>query len=287
MCVGTWARPHQLPPRQGRRSRRDLRRSRRDLLGGRRWVRRLAFAFAWLRQVSIGTRSRHCCIGLKGAVDSSRDPRPRQDRSRRDQLTDHAMRHARAQLRAAGTPRPPDHEALLATYVDRQRAPDPEPQLCTCGCGQPIPTDERRGQPRKYIDETHRKRATPIRGASASSLAETELALRGAASPADVPVIRGRGASFGALLCYPPPPRHHPERRRHHHPECPSTPVRLQGIGRLTRASAPLGGNEGRPGAGTASTTSGSRRAGFTPKRRGVPQIRRGVGETEGASGSW
>jgi hypothetical protein len=77
----------------------------------------------------------------------------------RAKLTDHAVKHARAQLRAAGIPRPPDREALLAAVLDRQIAPDPEPQLCACGCGQPIPTERRRGQPRKYIGETHRKRA--------------------------------------------------------------------------------------------------------------------------------
>jgi hypothetical protein len=40
---------------------------------------------------------------------------------------------------------------------------------------------------------------------------------------------------------------------------------RLQVIGRLTRASAPLVGRDGRPGAGTAGTSSDSRRRGFTP----------------------
>jgi hypothetical protein len=77
----------------------------------------------------------------------------------RAKLTDHAVKHARARLRALGVRRPADREALLATLLDRQTAPDPEPQLCACGCGRPIPTDEGRGRPRKYIDEAHRKRA--------------------------------------------------------------------------------------------------------------------------------
>jgi hypothetical protein len=62
------------------------------------------------------------------------------------------------QLHAAGIPRPPDREALLATYLERQSTPNPEPQLCACGCGEPVPAGTR-GRPRKYIDETHRKRA--------------------------------------------------------------------------------------------------------------------------------
>ena len=77
----------------------------------------------------------------------------------RAKLTAYAVRHARAQLRAASIRRPPDREALLAAYLDRQRAPEPEPQLCECGCGQPIAAASRRGRTRKYIDETHRKRA--------------------------------------------------------------------------------------------------------------------------------
>jgi len=76
----------------------------------------------------------------------------------RAKLTDHAVKHARAQLRAAGIRRPPDREALLATYLDRQSAPEAKPQLCACRCGQPVPGGTR-GRPRKYIDETHRKQA--------------------------------------------------------------------------------------------------------------------------------
>jgi hypothetical protein len=76
----------------------------------------------------------------------------------RTKLTDHAVKHARAQLRATGIPRPPDREALLATVLDRQRTPDPELRLCACECGEPVPAGAR-GRPRKYVDETHRKRA--------------------------------------------------------------------------------------------------------------------------------
>jgi hypothetical protein len=79
----------------------------------------------------------------------------------RAKLTAYAIKHVRAQLRQAGIRPPTDHEALLAAYLERQsrRAVAREPELCACGCGQPIPGDQRRGQPRKYIDETHRKRA--------------------------------------------------------------------------------------------------------------------------------
>ena len=77
----------------------------------------------------------------------------------RAKLTAYTLALARAQLRAAGIPRPPDREALLATYRDRQSTRVPaEPQLCACGCGEPVPAGTR-GRPRKYVDETHRKRA--------------------------------------------------------------------------------------------------------------------------------
>ena len=76
----------------------------------------------------------------------------------RAKLTAYTLALARAQLRAACIRRPPDREALLATYLDRQTAQDPEPRLCACGCGQPLPAGTR-GRPRKYIDEAHRKRA--------------------------------------------------------------------------------------------------------------------------------
>jgi hypothetical protein len=81
-------------------------------------------------------------------------------RAARAKLTAYPIRHARAQLRAAGIHRPHDHQALLATHLNRPTdlAP-PEPRLCACGCGQPIPGDGRRGRPRKYIDEAHRKRS--------------------------------------------------------------------------------------------------------------------------------
>jgi hypothetical protein len=79
-------------------------------------------------------------------------------REARAKLTAFAIRHARAQLRAHGTRPPADPEALLATYLKQQRAPGPEPRLCACGCGQPVPAATR-GRPRRYIDDTHRKRA--------------------------------------------------------------------------------------------------------------------------------
>ena len=60
-------------------------------------------------------------------------------RDARAKLTDHAVKHARAQLRTAGIRRPPDHEALLAAYLDWQSAPALEPRLCACGCGEPVP----------------------------------------------------------------------------------------------------------------------------------------------------
>jgi hypothetical protein len=77
----------------------------------------------------------------------------------RAKLTDHAVKHAHARLRAAATPRPPDPETTLATYLDRLRAPKPEARLCACGCGQPITGESRGGRARKYLNETHRKRA--------------------------------------------------------------------------------------------------------------------------------
>lgn len=48
-------------------------------------------------------------------------------------LTAHAITHARAQLHANGTRPPTDHEAVLATYLDRNRQ-----RLCACGCGEPV-----------------------------------------------------------------------------------------------------------------------------------------------------
>jgi hypothetical protein len=76
-------------------------------------------------------------------------------------LTRYVLYRAGAQLKHAGVienPRTVSDEALLAAYLDRQSAPEPRPQLCACGCGQPVPAGTR-GRPRKYIDETHRKRA--------------------------------------------------------------------------------------------------------------------------------
>jgi hypothetical protein len=55
----------------------------------------------------------------------------------RTKLARYAVRHARAELRKAGTRPPTDHEALLAANLDRHRTPESEPRLCACGCGQP------------------------------------------------------------------------------------------------------------------------------------------------------
>jgi hypothetical protein len=75
-------------------------------------------------------------------------------------LTDHAIKHARAELQAAGIPRPSDHEALLATYLNHQQnAPGPAPRLCACGCGQPV-KHGRRGPAGKWHSDACRKRAT-------------------------------------------------------------------------------------------------------------------------------
>jgi hypothetical protein len=76
----------------------------------------------------------------------------------RAKLTAHTIAHARSQLRAAGTHRPHDHQGLLAAYLNQQTRRDPTPRVCACGCGQPVPGGGRRGRPRKYIDEAHRKR---------------------------------------------------------------------------------------------------------------------------------
>jgi hypothetical protein len=65
--------------------------------------------------------------------------------------------HARAQLRRAGIRPPADHEALLAAYLELLKTADPE--VFACERGKPPPTANRPGPPRKYIDETHRKRA--------------------------------------------------------------------------------------------------------------------------------
>jgi hypothetical protein len=73
-------------------------------------------------------------------------------------LTAYATRHARSELRAAGIRPPADHEALLATYLDRHTHPAPEPQLCACGCGQQIPP-QRRGRRRTWHSDACRKRA--------------------------------------------------------------------------------------------------------------------------------
>jgi hypothetical protein len=76
----------------------------------------------------------------------------------RAKLTEYAIKHARAQLRAAGIRPPTDHEALLAAYLDRQTEPDPEPHLCACGCGRPVRRG-RRGPAAKWHSDACRKRA--------------------------------------------------------------------------------------------------------------------------------
>ncbi len=77
-------------------------------------------------------------------------------------LNRYVLYRAGAQLKRAGiieNSRLMSDEALLATYLDRSSEPAPEePRLCACGCGEPLPAGTR-GRPRKYIDETHRKRA--------------------------------------------------------------------------------------------------------------------------------
>jgi hypothetical protein len=65
----------------------------------------------------------------------------------------YARRRAGATLQAAGIVenwRNTSTEALLATYLDRQHTPTPPtPQLCACGCGQPV-KQGRRGPPAKW-----------------------------------------------------------------------------------------------------------------------------------------
>ena len=73
-------------------------------------------------------------------------------------LTDQALRHARAELRKHAIPRPTDHEAPLAIYLERQTAPKPQPRLCACGCGQPV-RRRRRGPAGKWHSDACRKRA--------------------------------------------------------------------------------------------------------------------------------
>ena len=82
----------------------------------------------------------------------------------RAKLADYTLALARAQLREHGIRRPPDREALLAAYLDWQRAPEPEPRLCACGCGQPIQTGPHRlpparppGQPRRWVADEARR----------------------------------------------------------------------------------------------------------------------------------
>ncbi|PZR67700.1 MAG: hypothetical protein DLM63_06010 [Solirubrobacterales bacterium] len=73
----------------------------------------------------------------------------------RSKLTDYTVKHARSQLRTAGIRPPIDHEALLATYLERLNGSEPTPpdrdtQITTetpiCpGCDQPIVKRGRRG----------------------------------------------------------------------------------------------------------------------------------------------
>ena len=58
---------------------------------------------------------------------------------------------ARAQLRAAGTPRPPDPKALLATYLDHHE------RHCA-HCGKPLT-----GKQRKYCSTAHERAAVEAR----------------------------------------------------------------------------------------------------------------------------
>ena len=84
----------------------------------------------------------------------------------REKLTDYAVKHARSQLRAAGIRRPADREALLATHLDGQSTAEPEPRLCACGCGHPIPAESRRGRAQKYLNETHPQASAAPRAAA-------------------------------------------------------------------------------------------------------------------------
>ena len=80
----------------------------------------------------------------------------------RANLADHAVKHARAQLRAAGIRRPPDREALLAAYLHHVDKPEPAPadaQTPICpGCGQPITRRGRRGPAPEWCSDACRKR---------------------------------------------------------------------------------------------------------------------------------
>jgi hypothetical protein len=77
-------------------------------------------------------------------------------------LMQYARRRAGVTLQAAGIVenwRNTSTEAMLATYLDWQHTPTPPtPQLCACGCGQPV-KQGRRGPPAKWHSDACRKRA--------------------------------------------------------------------------------------------------------------------------------
>jgi hypothetical protein len=103
--------------------------------------------------VSISTVKRARAGTLIGETARSGDARAR--------LIAWAVKHARAELRGLGA-RAHDAtaETVLASYLEAEGPrPTETPALCACGCGRPVPTAKRLGRPRKYIDETHRKRA--------------------------------------------------------------------------------------------------------------------------------
>ena len=76
----------------------------------------------------------------------------------RAKLTEHAVRHAGAWLRAKGIRSPAGPESLLAIYLGRQNPPVYEPRLCACGCGRPVKRG-RRGPAAKWHSDACRKRA--------------------------------------------------------------------------------------------------------------------------------
>ena len=61
--------------------------------------------------------------------------------------------------RAPSSAPPASGARQTAKRYSPPQSADPEPQLCACGCGHPIPAESRRGRARKYVSETHRKRA--------------------------------------------------------------------------------------------------------------------------------
>jgi hypothetical protein len=111
---------------------------------------------------TAGRRDR--CLGLS---DNRGSPRARVGKltgttkravATRKNIADYLHKYTGAQLRAAGIRPPTDHEALLAAYLNRDAARDPEPQLCACGCGQPVRRGLR-GPAAKWHSDACRKRA--------------------------------------------------------------------------------------------------------------------------------